>query len=193
VILLGGGELYAGLKGPLQMLFPNAQITEAYGMTEACSSITFRSLDMPHCTAASGGSSQVSGSSAAIRAGQRTDRKRSEVAEQRAGSMLDASAGASNKHGLKIGAGAIPVGRPPPGIEMGVAPVSMAANGACREPVINDTEVEQSLPTSDRLRISYLFPHAAWTSEWECLQCLAVAAIIQTLAHLTGIFQGIID
>lgn len=142
VVLLGGGELHGRLRGPLQVLFPNAQITEAYGMTEACSSMTFRSLDMPPCTAALLDSSQHSGSSAATRAGQITDRQL-ELADQRAGSMVSASAGTS-RHGDKSGAGAIPVGWPPPGVEMGIAPVSEAAIGACRELPTNDTEVGQS-------------------------------------------------
>lgn len=142
VVLLGGGELHGRLRGPLQVLFPNAQIIEAYGMTEACSSMTFRTQDMPPCRAALFDSAQHSGSSAAARAGQITDRKQSELADQRAGSMVRASAGAS-RHGDKFGAGAIPVGWPPPGIEMGVAPVNEATNGACREPSINNTEVGQ--------------------------------------------------
>ena len=136
VVLLGGGELHGRLRGPLQVLFPNAQITEAYGMTEACSSMTFSSLDMPQCTIALFHSSRHSGSSAATLAGRRTDRKQSELADQRAGSTVSASAGTS-RHG------AIPVGWPPPGIEMGIAPVSEAATGACRESPTNDTEVVQ--------------------------------------------------
>jgi acyl-CoA synthetase (AMP-forming)/AMP-acid ligase II len=143
VVLLGGGELHGRLRGPLQVLFPNAQITEAYGMTEACSSMTFRSLDVLPCTAALSVSSQHSGSSAATRAGQIIDRKQLELVDQRAGSMVSASAGAS-RHGDKSGAGAIPVGWPPPGIEMGIAPVSEAATGACGEPPTNDTEVGQT-------------------------------------------------
>ena len=173
VILLGGGELHGRLRGPLQVLFPNAQITEAYGMTEACSSMTFRSLDMPPCRAALSDSSQHSGSSAATRAGQITDRKQSELADQRAGSMV--SAGAS-RHGDKFGAGAIPVGWPPPGIEMGVAPVNEATNGACREPSINDTEVGQLQPclTHCTCMSCNLIPHAARHPKEECLWCLLV-------------------
>lgn len=43
-VLLGGGELPAGLIWRLRLLFPSAVLTTAYGMTEACSSITFRRL-----------------------------------------------------------------------------------------------------------------------------------------------------
>ena len=173
VILLGGGELHGRLRGPLQVLFPNAQITEAYGMTEACSSMTFRSQDMPPCRAALSDSPQHS--SAATRAGQITDRKQSELADQRAGSLTSASAGAS-RHGDNFGAGAIPVGWPPPGIEMGVAPANEATNGACREPSINDTEVGQLQPclTHCTCMSWSLIPHAARHPEEECLRCLLV-------------------
>ena len=46
-VLLGGGELPARLQWRLRLLFPCAQLFTAYGMTEACSSITFSPLDAP--------------------------------------------------------------------------------------------------------------------------------------------------
>ncbi|BDA41727.1 2-succinylbenzoate-CoA ligase [Coccomyxa sp. Obi] len=45
-VLLGGGELPAHLQRRLQLLFPGACCMTAYGMTEACSSITFRPIQL---------------------------------------------------------------------------------------------------------------------------------------------------
>lgn len=45
-ILLGGGELPEHLQRRLHLLFPYAHCTTAYGMTEACSSITFRPMQL---------------------------------------------------------------------------------------------------------------------------------------------------
>lgn len=45
-VLLGGGELPEHLQRRLQMLFPVACCMSAYGMTEACSSITFRPMQL---------------------------------------------------------------------------------------------------------------------------------------------------
>jgi len=46
-VLLGGGELAPRLIWRLRLLFPAAALTAAYGMTEACSSITFLPLGRP--------------------------------------------------------------------------------------------------------------------------------------------------
>ena len=43
-LLLGGGEVPASLVWRTRLLFPSAVLTTAYGMTEACSSITFQPL-----------------------------------------------------------------------------------------------------------------------------------------------------
>ncbi len=51
-VLLGGGELAPRLIWRLRLLFPAAAITTAYGMTEACSSITFLPLGRPMTGAA---------------------------------------------------------------------------------------------------------------------------------------------
>ena len=45
-VLVGGGPLQASLAAQLPTTFPRARITTAYGMTEACSSMTFQPL---HC------------------------------------------------------------------------------------------------------------------------------------------------
>ena len=44
-IHLGAAELAAALEWRLRLLCPNAMLVLSYGMTEACSSITFRNLD----------------------------------------------------------------------------------------------------------------------------------------------------
>ena len=46
-LLLGGGELPARLIWRLRLLCPCASISTAYGMTEACSSMTFLRLEAP--------------------------------------------------------------------------------------------------------------------------------------------------
>lgn len=43
-ILVGAGPLTPSLYAACQRLFPKATFVTAYGMTEACSSITFRTL-----------------------------------------------------------------------------------------------------------------------------------------------------
>ena len=55
-VLLGGGEVPASLVWRARLLFPNAVLTTAYGMTEACSSITFQPLGGAHQAWAAGGS-----------------------------------------------------------------------------------------------------------------------------------------
>lgn len=54
-VLLGGGEVPASLVWRARLLFPNAVLTTAYGMTEACSSITFQPLGSTHQDWAAGG------------------------------------------------------------------------------------------------------------------------------------------
>ena len=46
-VLVGAGGLSQALQRQLQALFPNAACYSAYGMTEACSSMTFRTLHLP--------------------------------------------------------------------------------------------------------------------------------------------------
>ena len=54
-VLLGGGEVPASLVWRARLLCPNAVLTMAYGMTEACSSITFQPLGSAHQAWAAGG------------------------------------------------------------------------------------------------------------------------------------------
>jgi acyl-activating enzyme 14 len=90
-VLLGGGELDVRLQQRLRLLVPNAHIMTAYGMTEACSSMTFCPLlpELPPL-----GSSQQPC-----------------AAEGKEATAESATAAA---------AAGICVGRPPPGIEMAV-------------------------------------------------------------------------
>ena len=133
VILLGGGELPGRLKAPLRMVFPSAQIVTAYGMTEACSSMTFGPLDMPCCWAAPGEQPQHENSAAAaVPAGAEPA-----AAQAAAGSL---PGGLSRSHrrsgpGLGrdvggVGSGAVPVGWPPPGIEVCIAPLQSDGSSA---------------------------------------------------------------
>ena len=62
-VLLGGGEVPASLVWRARLLFPNAMLTTAYGMTEACSSITFQPLGSAHQAWAAGGSAFGGGDS----------------------------------------------------------------------------------------------------------------------------------
>ena len=133
VILLGGGELPGRLKVPLRMLFPSAQIVTAYGMTEACSSMTFGPLDMPSCRAASGEQPQhESSAAAAVPAGAEP------AAAQAAGGSLPGGlsrsyrrSGPGSGRGMwGVGSGAVPVGWPPPGIDMCIAPAQSEGSSA---------------------------------------------------------------
>lgn len=65
-ILLGGGELPQRLQQRLRLLFPAADVLTAYGMTEACSSMTFQSL-LPETALGQRSSDAVSGSTPAER------------------------------------------------------------------------------------------------------------------------------
>ena len=133
VILLGGGELPGRLKVPLRMLFPSAQIVTAYGMTEACSSMTFGPLDMPCCWAAPGEQPQH-GSSAAAAAPARAE----PAAAQAAAGRLPDGQGRPHRRSEpslgrdmgRVGSGAVPVGWPPPGIEMRIAPLQSDGSSA---------------------------------------------------------------
>ena len=58
-VLLGGGEVPASLTWRARLLFPNAALTAVYGMTEACSSITFQPLGSGHQDWAAGGTDSV--------------------------------------------------------------------------------------------------------------------------------------
>lgn len=46
-VLVGAGAISQALQQDLQRIFPNADCFSAYGMTEACSSMTFRTLCSP--------------------------------------------------------------------------------------------------------------------------------------------------
>ena len=46
-VLVGAGAISQALQQDLQKIFPNADCFSAYGMTEACSSMTFRTLCSP--------------------------------------------------------------------------------------------------------------------------------------------------
>lgn len=142
VVLLGGGELPRRLKGPLQVLFPTAQILTAYGMTEACSSMTFGPLDMQRNASASAQPPQHLSSAPAAKQG---------VAADFIPQALSAQDGAKDvrrslvklEDRKAVGAGGIPVGWPPPGIEMGIAPPAGDASSACREVLSQNTAVRQ--------------------------------------------------
>ena len=133
VILLGGGELPGRLKVPLRMLFPSAQIVTAYGMTEACSSMTFGPLDMPCCWAAPDEQPQHKNSAAAaVSAGPEP------AAAQAAAGRLPGGQGRPQRSSGpslgrdmgQVGSGAVPVGWPPPGIEMRIAPLQSDRSSA---------------------------------------------------------------
>ena len=172
VVLLGGGELPGRLKGPLQALFPSAHLFTAYGMTEACSSMTFGSLDMRHVTAtamhhsAAGVASDAEAKpavhsephpigAAEKNASERPARPRPK-AEQSAGrhparAGLEAEQSADRqlaRPGLKAGrhegwsdAGAIPVGWPPPGIEVAIAVIAADGSSSRRDISFTGTPV----------------------------------------------------
>lgn len=92
-VLLGGGELAEHLQWRLQMLFPCATFMTAYGMTEACSSITFRPMRQalePHL----------------LRPSPQHSVARQSAAESRSGTAAPAMG--------------VCVGQPPPGIEVAV-------------------------------------------------------------------------
>ena len=133
VILLGGGELPGRLKIPLRVLFPSAQIVTAYGMTEACSSMTFGPLDMHHFWAAPREQPQHESSAAATV----PTRAKLAAAQAAAGSLPGGLSRPQRRSGPGLGRemrgagpGAVPVGWPSPGIEMRIAPLQSDGSSA---------------------------------------------------------------
>ena len=115
VVLLGGGELPARLKGPLQALFPSAHLYTAYGMTEACSSMTFGSLDMRPSTAPSFCSSQAAtGPAAAADSTAGSGAPLGKAAHQSPSGDMARSGSEAGRHESRSSAGAIPVGMASP-------------------------------------------------------------------------------
>lgn len=99
-VLVGGGGMPPALQHGLAALCPGATVQTAYGMTEGASSLTFATLWAPR----SGGGDTAQGGSASVSAA--------------------APAQASGPPG------GVPVGRPPPGIELAVyQPAGAAAAG----------------------------------------------------------------
>ena len=141
VLLLGGGELPARLKGPLQALFPSAQISTAYGMTEACSSMTFAPLDMRSSAPTFARSSRVPASSSAADSALASGTARDGATEQPARSTLGRPSTGASRGERRLGAGAIPLGWPPPGIEMAIAPFLEDGSSIGRDIFSNDTPV----------------------------------------------------
>ena len=155
VVLLGGGELPGHLKLPLQALLPNAQISTAYGMTETCSSMTFGSLDMQHSPPASDYScSPASTAAAAVMPTLDPGPSSSKAAEEQSASIQSARPGsAAGRHNRQLGASAIPVGWPPPGIEMAVAPLSADDKSSCSDISYSDTPVSPDLKVQIRAQL----------------------------------------
>jgi len=141
VLLLGGGELPARLKGPLQALFPGAHISTAYGMTEACSSMTFGPLDMRSSPPTFARSSPASASSSAADSAMASGTAREGATEQPASSTLSRPSAGASRGERRLGASAIPVGWPPPGIEMAIAPLLEDGSSSGRDISSSDTPV----------------------------------------------------
>ena len=143
VVLLGGGELPGRLKGPLQALFPSAHLFTAYGMTEACSSMTFGSLDMPYSPASATHHSAgaATASDAAAKAAVLAEPHLTGAAEQHAGTHPARPGLEAGRQERWPGAGAIPVGWPPPGIEMAIAPLPADGSSSSRSIFFSDTPV----------------------------------------------------
>ncbi len=156
VVLLGGGELPARLKGPLQALFPSAHLYTAYGMTEACSSMTFGSLDMRPSTAPSFCSSQAAtGPAAAADSTAGSGAPLGKAAHQSPSGDMARSGSEAGRHESRSSAGAIPVGWPPPGIEMAIAPLSADGNSGRSEILLSDTPAGEILTRGPNIMLGY--------------------------------------
>lgn len=156
VVLLGGGELPARLKGPLQALFPSAHLFTAYGMTEACSSMTFASLDMRPSTAISSRSSQAAtGPAAAAESASNSGAPLGKPAYQNPSRDMAKSRSEAGRHDKSSGAGSIPVGWPPPGIETAIAPLSADGSSSCKEIMLSDTPAGEILTRGPHVMLGY--------------------------------------
>lgn len=155
VVLLGGGELPARLKGPLQTLFPSAHLSTAYGMTEACSSMTFAPIDMQPSAAPSYRSDQAAGGSAAAASSAADSGAPQEGAtHQSASGYLARSDSKAGRDETRLGAGVIPVGWPPPGIEMAIAALSADASST-RRIIHSNTPAGEILTRGPHVMLGY--------------------------------------
>ena len=155
VVLLGGGELPVRLKGPLQTLFPGAHLYTAYGMTEACSSMTFGPLDMRLNAAPSLSPDEAVASSAtAAKSAAGSGATLEGAPHQDANGYLGRLGSEAGRHEIRSGAGAIPVGWPPPGIEMAIAGLS-ADDSSTRRIFLSDTPAGEIVTRGPHVMLGY--------------------------------------
>ena len=156
LVLLGGGELPARLKRPLQALFPSAHLYTAYGMTEACSSMTFASLDVRPSTATSFRSSQAAtGPAAAADSTADPGAPLGKPAHQSSSGDMAGSGSDAGRHESSSGAGAIPVGWPPPGIELAIAPLAADGSSSRKEIFFGKTPAGEVLTRGPHVMLGY--------------------------------------